>query len=339
MRVTAPLLASLRLGQVRGKAMNTMMTRKHNKGNIGCYWLSVVWCILVTTSGNCQQPSGTDRAGGNSSIEATSKQDSEECVILAERVDLVGTLKEVEHLGDELEARWSAGKILHYFELVRKLIWRLAELEVPSTQEQQDLLLKRIDLVIKKEPITPLRLECDLALLLIVPKAYTLKLEGIRWENLRAGQAKVVFHVWQTLREARDPTVDLSNPPSTYPSPPPGSLVSGYADPSSIKDPKLRKEFEGIIAEHSKKVRRFNEQFDLKVLLESYSERIEEWFIVPAYSRKPYKPDELKKYLMDCGVDEQRQVDIFKKIADMAEELEKAALQEEEDEMERLHGP
>ena len=293
--------------------------------------------ILVTVPACCQQS-----ALENRSDNVSSTADKEEAYsLLVKRIDAARTLNEVEQLNSDIESLWSKDAPRQYDNLARQLIHKLVNLASVNPKEREYLLLRCVESVLRKEPHIPMQLEYDLVLDFFGPtSAYTYNLEGPTWDELRSAQAKIVFHVWRGLRESSGRDAELlKNPPPLYPEPPPNSGISAGFSPSAIKDPTLRKQYEDAIAENSKRFQKFQEAWQLKELYDRYSEQIVESFIVPAYSRKPHKFDELKKDLVDCGVDEQQQAKISKEIADLSKELENAALQEEEDEMERLHGP
>lgn len=72
-------------------------------------------------------------------------------------------------------------------------------------------------------------------------------------------------------------------------------LPSGIA-PESVKDPKLRAEYEAALQKNREQIERYTKQYRLRDWLSMFPKRAEE-YIIRAYSKPPFDVEELKQYL------------------------------------------
>ena len=138
-----------------------------------------------------------------------------------------------------------------------------------------------------------LRTELDLIGYTINP----IKLEGAEWVKQRSENVRLRLKALQRLLDAIDPNWDPNDKPMPY-APLPSGVLGGFPgiNPSFVKDPKLRAEYELAIKKNDRKAEIYGRQYELRRFRRTYQGSVER-YIIKAYSLPPYKLDELKHYL------------------------------------------
>ena len=120
--------------------------------------------------------------------------------------------------------------------------------------------------------------------------------KGQMWEQLRRKDVKIRLHAWKRLVDAIDPNWDPNEvlwSPNVV-----GAamgLPSGVA-PESVKDSKLRAEYEAALEVNQKKTKKYSEQSNLPKWLKRFPRHAEP-YIIRAYSKPPFNLAELNQYL------------------------------------------
>ncbi len=106
------------------------------------------------------------------------------------------------------------------------------------------------------------------------------------WKPLREHKAALWLEARRGVMASIDPGFDIEDRPMLNVAAPLGSGVPSGSSPESIRDPKLRAEYEAAIAANFAKARRYNEQSWLKSNAPRFYEETER-YLVNAYSRPP----------------------------------------------------
>ncbi len=122
------------------------------------------------------------------------------------------------------------------------------------------------------------------------------------WRVLREQKARLWLETWRGAAGSVDPTFNVEDRPLINVPTPLGSGVPDGSSPDSIKDPRLRAEYESAITQNVEKARRYNDQYWLLRNLTHFREDTER-YLVNAYSRPPQDAPELDglltRYLSD----------------------------------------
>lgn len=125
------------------------------------------------------------------------------------------------------------------------------------------------------------------------------------WKTLRKQKAELWLAARRRVESSVDPRFDSNDLPELNVPTPPGSGLPNGVSPESIKDPKLRAQYEQSIAQNSTKAHKYNDQYWLKKNEQPFYENVER-YLVNAYSRPPADPAELEhllaQYVNDNGV-------------------------------------
>ena len=128
-------------------------------------------------------------------------------------------------------------------------------------------------------------------------------IDGPTWKELRRKKAVLFLKTRDVLDHRRDPRFDPEDRPVLNVAPPLGAGVPAGAAPESIKDAKLRADYESLIAQNAAKTRRYNEQLWLERNTARFDEQVED-YLVNAYSRPPLDFGELEALLSTYGTDQ-----------------------------------
>jgi hypothetical protein len=118
------------------------------------------------------------------------------------------------------------------------------------------------------------------------------------WKVLREQKARLWLAAWRRVADSIDPTFSFDEQIHLNVPTPPGSGLPAGASPESIKDSKMRAEYERAIAENSAKTRRLNEQYYLQKTAPRFFAEAERYFVY-AYSRSPLNLSELNTLLAE----------------------------------------
>jgi len=132
------------------------------------------------------------------------------------------------------------------------------------------------------------------------------------WASVRKSQAELWVRAIQMIDAKSDIDFDFDNAPEINIAAP-GPYPSGIS-PASIKEPKLREQYEQAIA--ANKIRRAKYEFQrkLKAIKSGIFKEAEE-ALVALYAASPEKVDELKKLLQSYGIDKRFETEISKRLA------------------------
>jgi hypothetical protein len=89
--------------------------------------------------------------------------------------------------------------------------------------------------------------------------------------------------------------------------------VPSGSSPQSIKDPKLRAEYESAVARNSAKARQYNDQYWIKTNSPSFYKEVER-YLVDAYARPPSSLSELQQLLLKYVSDESVRARVLQEI-------------------------
>lgn len=118
------------------------------------------------------------------------------------------------------------------------------------------------------------------------------------WKSLREQKARLWLETWHRVASSVDPTFNIDDRPLPNVPTPLGSGVPSGGLPDSIKDPKLRADYERAIAQNSAKARRFNDQYWLLRNVTHFGEDTER-YLVNAYSGSPADSAQLEGLLTE----------------------------------------
>jgi len=123
------------------------------------------------------------------------------------------------------------------------------------------------------------------------------------WRALRGQKARLWLAAWRRVNAEIDPSFNFDDRPYINVPTPAGSGVPSGSVPESIKDVKLRTEYERAIAENSAKIQRYNDQHYLKQNAPRFFTEVER-YLVSAYSRSPVDLPQLNALLTEYVGDE-----------------------------------
>lgn len=146
--------------------------------------------------------------------------------------------------------------------------------------------------------------------------------EGQAWADQRRADVKAHLHAWKRMADTLDPNWNPSDLPSTSAPLPPGVDLPPGVAPESIKDPKLRAEYEASIEKNNQKARKYSEQYSLRNLQKSFLKHSEK-YVVNAYSKPPLNADELNGFLQTYVADQASRERILKAVAQRISEKTK----------------
>ena len=212
-------------------------------------------------------------------------------------------VKGLQKLGEEIKAEWSAKKSAALYPVILEVCVALnsARTTEPGVDQFiQELVVAAIDSPAEK----PAEVVAKLLLFLESDFDYSSgKLAGAEWASERAVRAERWLKVCKSVREQNAALPKPSGEVQLNVSPPEG-LPSGVG-PEAVKDPVLRKQFEEAIElntrrhEANQKKRMFD---DLEKDVASDSAR----YLVEAFSKPPFRTDDLAKLLAEYGLKQHR---------------------------------
>lgn len=123
-----------------------------------------------------------------------------------------------------------------------------------------------------------------------------LKVDERTWKIVRMQKAEWWLKTWERVKSSIDPTFNFNDRPFLNIQPPLATGLPAGVSPESIKDPKLRAEYEAAIADNSAKAQRYSDQQYLKQNYERFFKEAER-YLVFAYARSPKDLPELERLL------------------------------------------
>lgn len=196
---------------------------------------------------------------------------------------------------DEIEEKWNGRDASHYGGLMLNIIDSFPLTDAERSM-QTALSQKYALLTLKKFENIPVEIA-----LLIIPFLQvdedTDTLQGsVSREEHRKEKVLWWFRGLQRLDREIDKNFDVNDAPIANISQLPNTGLPSGVEPSAIKDPKLRKEYEIALAKNKKKAQYFNRQYKL-IQLNQVFPRQAELYISSAYSRRHVNLEELKQFL------------------------------------------
>jgi hypothetical protein len=126
--------------------------------------------------------------------------------------------------------------------------------------------------------------------------------DEVTWRHLRLQKANLWLDTWAQFATSLDPSFDPTEVPMINIAPPTDSGVPSGSSPESVKDPKLRAEYERSLADNQARTARIAEQQYLRMNADQFYKEAEN-YLVNAYSRPPSDSAELQRLLAEKQID------------------------------------
>lgn len=208
----------------------------------------------------------------------------------------VNDLKEYEKLADEIQTKWNLKNREYYARLMLEVCSPLSSGRF-NEERQYDVARKYALSVLAEPNQIPLEIELELTGHVMTDMVTPRAPKGQEYAQRRKQDVEIRLHAWKRLIGAIDPNWDpnevLLSPNSVGTDM--GIPVGGMA-PESVKDPKLRAEYEAALQKNREQIERHTKQYRLRDWLNRFPKRAEE-YIIRAYSKPPFDVEELKQYL------------------------------------------
>ena len=139
-----------------------------------------------------------------------------------------------------------------------------------------------------------------------------------KFEEFRRLKTSLILETLKVIKKRKDPKFDINDGPAKN-IPPEGPYLLG-TPPEAIKEEDIRKKYEAAIAANNAKGKYFSYQVELLRLEETLILHFE-IFTGYAYSRSPYRDEELKNYFEKYQVNEGLRKEIFESIKEQRGEI------------------
>lgn len=223
---------------------------------------------------------------------------------------LVNDLEEYEKFADEIQNKWRDRNKEYNARLILEICGPLSSGTFEDDRRHDVARKYALSVLEKSEEIS---IEMELKLTgHVMTSMYTRNApKGEDLAQRRKKDVQIRLHAWKRLLGAIDPNWD---PNERLLSPNAVAMELGLPDsgiaPESIKDPKLRAEYEAALERNRQKGQRYSEQSRLRDWLKKFPIRAER-YIVKAYSKPPFNLEELKQYLDNYIADEKTRARIL----------------------------
>lgn len=131
-----------------------------------------------------------------------------------------------------------------------------------------------------------------------------------QWPEKRRRRVTRWLQALQRLDQETDPNFDITDLPALNPPVPPGVRVVAGADPSAVRNPVRRRQYEQALQKNRERAKAFGAQVKLRELHERFVPLAIE-YIAHAYSRPPADSAELEGLLKQSKVGSERQKKIL----------------------------
>jgi hypothetical protein len=208
---------------------------------------------------------------------------------------LTNDLENYESFSDEIQKKWSAKNKEHNARLMLEICRALSSGNFRDNR-RHDLARKYALSVLEKPEEISIEMELELTGHVVTSMYTPTSPKGEDFAQRRKKDVEVRLHAWKRLIGAIDPNWD-PNEVIWSPNAVAASMgFPGTIEPESIKDPKLRAEYEAALEKNRQDIERHTRQYRLHNWLKRFPKRAEEYIIL-TYSERPFNLDELKQYL------------------------------------------
>jgi len=250
----------------------------------------------------------------------------------------VNDLEEYEKFADEIQNKWRDRDKEHYARLMQEVCEPLSSGRFKGDRQYEVARKYALSVLEKSEEISiemELELTGHVVTLMYTPNSP----KGEDFAQRRKKDVEIRLHAWKRLLGAIDPNWDpnevIWSPNAVGVN---MGLPAGGIAPESIKDPKLRAEYEAALQENRQKIERHTKQYRLHDWLKSYP-KSRERDIVLIYSEPPFNLEELKQYLGKYAVDEKTRARILEAVKkNMEKQIQKMKMMKEIQEKARRRG-
>jgi hypothetical protein len=218
-----------------------------------------------------------------------------------------------EKFAEEIQKKWKAKDPEHYAKLMLEICGPISSGRFKT--DNRSSIARKYALSALADP-NKISIKTELELIGHVMTTMITRIapDGQEWAQQRKVDVEVRLHAWKRLIDTIDPNWDpnevLLSPNAV------GSdmgLPSSIA-PESVKDPKLRAEYEASLQKNREKSERYTEQYRLHDWLKRFPKRAEE-YIIQAYSKPPFNVEELKQYLKEYIADDKTRAKILNAVS------------------------
>lgn len=237
----------------------------------------------------------------------------------------VDDVNAVKNVAKEIQRKWIRRDKEYYGMLMLQVCTSLRSRTLAGPRTSA--LAREYALIVLSDPNElPLETELDLVGQVMSDMSTRYAPKGQEWMAVRKADVDVRFHAWQRLEKAIDPNWDQNEfwllkhprPPETVP------WIVGNP-PEAIKDDAIRAKYEAELKEYWDKVEYHNQQRRLRKLEKLFITDTER-YIIDAYSKPPFKIDELRQYLEKYAVDPKTKARILDAVRLNMENQKKADL-------------
>jgi hypothetical protein len=201
-------------------------------------------------------------------------------------------LDSLEATVDKQSAKWRETDRSSFIIYMTKACSLLSSYDIGDVSKR-GLLLSRYAISVLTSGDLPLRDQVQFVSFLMFDP---LIIDDMTWRSLRQQKAELWLAARRRVAVSVDPAFDFDDRPFINVPTPTGSHTPAGSSPQSIKDPKLRAEYERAVAKNSAKAQRFNDQYWLKRSASDFYKNVER-YLVNAYSRPPADFDQLERLL------------------------------------------
>lgn len=207
------------------------------------------------------------------------------------------SLPDMKTLADGLQIKWRKVGGDYYYYIMDAICKGFGSINL-HTREQYVLAEKYALIALQKSdacPIDPL-ITLSLSLHQVNSDKPQNPSSTKRWLLLRQSTTKHWLYTLYRLEKETDPNFNFNDLPAANIAPPSDTVLSSGTDPKGIKDKTTRTAYEAAIEKNKQKTLKYNQQYKLRRLSETYCPFIEK-DIVMAYSTAPYNLPELRQLL------------------------------------------
>jgi hypothetical protein len=235
----------------------------------------------------------------------------------------VNNLEEYEKFADEIQKKWSQRNKEYNARLILEICGPLSS-GTFADDRRHDVARKYALSVLSEPNEIPLEVELDLTGHVMTETVTPRAPKGQDWAQRRKKDVEIRLHAWKRLIDSIDPNWDpnevLLSPNAVGTG---MGLPSGSIAPESIKDPKLRAEYEAALQKNREQIERYTKQYRLHDWLKGFPKKAE-GYIVQAYSKPPFNLEQLKQYLEKYLTDTKTKTRILDAVTkNMQEQAEK----------------